>query len=93
MSLYLVPGDASFATQNTVIYILISMTVCGSHWVVPGDEYVSTNNRAIWIIPSMTLHMPLYVVLQDEFLATDITVIFDHVIMICCFMYFLKMDT
>ena len=59
VSLYLVPGDASFETQSKTKWIFHSVTVYVSYWVVPGDEILSTQSRAIWSIPIMTLHVLL----------------------------------
>ena len=35
VSLYIVPGDESFATQSTVIWSLLSITFQVFYWVVP----------------------------------------------------------
>ena len=71
MSLCVVPGDKSFATQSTVIWILLNNPFTVSLWVVPGYDFPSTQCIRIQIFSSMTLH----VAPGDGFFATQRTVI------------------
>ena len=73
MSLCVGPGNRSFATQSTVIWILLNNPYTASLWVVPGYDCPSTQWQCIrvQIFSSITLH----VAPGDGFFATQITVI------------------
>ena len=74
MSLYVVPGEKSVATQCTIVsYSIIQYHT--SFQVVSGDEFLVTHTTGIRIVPSMTLNVSFYVVLTDETLATKSTLI------------------
>ena len=57
VSLCVVPGDKSFATQSTVIWILLNNPFTVSLWVVPWYDFPSTQCIIIQICSSMTLHV------------------------------------
>ena len=53
VSIYMVPGDESFATQRPVKRILYSMTFHVSHWVVPGMDSLQHNSSCVSLVGSM----------------------------------------
>ena len=67
----------SFATQNTVIWILPSISFTVSLWVVPGYEFPFTQCTRIQIFSSMTVHVTIYVAPRDGSFATQRTLIWN----------------
>ena len=67
----------SFATQNTVIWILPIISFTVSLWVVPGYEFPFTQCTRIQIFSSMTVHVIIYVAPRDGSFATQRTLIWN----------------